>query len=273
MKDILAQAVPANRPKPQLPQQEFGHFGNISKHKFAEFYLCNKNGMPIEDSPIVRALCIDGDLSIESQYQTPFENSNPERRLPTLMAALQAGELVDAFGETAQTNTLLGKATSFAVDAAKEFSNATGVNLRNLEGKTNLTKVNTVQVFLSTSSTKVNLTLFFQAYKDAFKEVELQIMQLQAWALPQFLADDSTIQNLNNEGFVDGIFSGRVPPFISVTLSGKTYCPFVIESVSTPLAGPIDKEGNRLNVTVNVSILSRAAWDANDLYALYGNYK
>lgn len=273
MKDILAQAVPANQPKPQLPQQEFGHFGNISKHKFAEIYLCDKNGMPTEGSPVVRALCVDGDMSIESQYQTPFENSNPEQRMPTLMAAIQSGELIDAFGQTAQTNTILGKAASLSVDVAKQFSSLTGVNLESLQGKTNLTKVNTVQVFLSTSSIKTNVTLYFQAFKDAYKEVELPIMQLQAWALPQYLSEDTLVQNINQQGLSGGIFSGMVPPFISMTLSGKTYSPFVIESVSAPLSGPIDKDGNRLNLTVNLTILSRAAWDAQNIYSLYGQSK
>lgn len=270
MKDLLAKAVPANLPTPQYPDQDFNHFSALSNHKFAEFSLCSRKGIHIDGTPIIRALCTEGDMSIESQYQTPFENSSVERRLPTLMASLQTGEVMDAFGETAQTNSLFGKATSIAVGAAKEFSKITGVNLKNLEGTTNLTKVNTVQVFLSTSSIKVNLTLFFQAFRDAFKEVEQQIMQLQAWALPQHLADDSTLQNITDQGLSKGIFSGQVPPFVSVTISGKTYSPFVIESVSAPLVGPIDKDGNRLNVTANVTILSRAAWDAQSIYSLYG---
>lgn len=266
LKDILVGTVPKNAPKPVYPQPETNHFGNISKHKFAEFSLCDVDGNSI-NSPIIKALCIDGDKTIESQYQTPFENSNPEQRLPTLMAAIQSGEFARGFGSVASNDSLIGKVANSVMNVSQDLGSMIGVNLADLQGRTNLSKVNTTQVFLSTSSIKVNLTVFFQAYRNALTEVEYQIMQLEAWSLPQYLSKYSITANIAGS---EGIFSGLIPPFVEVTLSGKTYKPFVIESVSAPLITPIDSDGNRLNLTANISLLSRTAWDAGDLYKLYG---
>ncbi|MFV5183806.1 hypothetical protein ACNKG3_20095, partial [Acinetobacter baumannii] len=60
------------------------------------------------------------------------------------------------------------------------------------------------------------------------------------------------------------------PPFVSLTTHGKTYKPFIIESVSAPIVAPIDEKGNRLSLAVNISLLSRTAWDSKDIYSLYG---
>ncbi|ENU27956.1 hypothetical protein F992_00788 [Acinetobacter modestus] len=45
--------------------------------------------------------------------------------------------------------------------------------------------------------------------------------------------------------------------------------PFILESVSAPIVAPIDSEGNRLSLTVNLSLISRTAWDAQDIFDLY----
>lgn len=65
------------------------------------------------------------------------------------------------------------------------------------------------------------------------------------------------------------LFSGLIPPYITVTTHGKTYMPFILQSVSALIVAPIDKEGNRLSLTVNLSLISRAAWDAKDVRNLY----
>ncbi|MFH4202120.1 hypothetical protein WAJ61_22250, partial [Acinetobacter baumannii] len=75
------------------------------KHKYAEFSLCDKEGNPIAGSPVIRALLTDGDKSIESQWQTPFENSNPELKMPMLMAGLQSGQLSQV-AEQMQSNPI-----------------------------------------------------------------------------------------------------------------------------------------------------------------------
>ncbi|MFX6850065.1 hypothetical protein ABTH27_19845, partial [Acinetobacter baumannii] len=139
-------------------------------------------GNPIAGSPVIRALLTDGDKSIESQWQTPFENSNPELKMPMLMAGLQSGQLSQV-AEQMQSNPIAQVLSKLGVQDA----------MQSVEGRTNLTKVNTTQVFLSTSSVRLNLSIFFLAFSDAKTEVEDRIMQLEAWSLPVSLSSDSTL--------------------------------------------------------------------------------
>ncbi|EOE0034900.1 hypothetical protein ACKFVB_003673, partial [Acinetobacter baumannii] len=83
MSKALAYAPAINTAKTKLPETEADPlYRSISKHKYAEFSLCDKEGNSIASSPVIRALLTDGDKSIESQWQTPFENSNPELKMP-----------------------------------------------------------------------------------------------------------------------------------------------------------------------------------------------
>jgi hypothetical protein len=56
---------------------------------------------------------------------------------------------------------------------------------------------------------------------------------------------------------------------LSLTTHGKTFLPFILQSVSAPIVAPIDEDGNRLSLTVNLSLISRTAWDAQDVRNLY----
>ena len=93
-------------------------------------------------------------------------------------------------------------------------------------------------------------------------------MYLQSWSLPTHLSQGTVLTDLISEGG-EGLFSGLIPPYITVTTHGKTYMPFILQSVSAPIVAPIDKEGNRLSLTVNLSLISRTAWDAQDVRNLY----
>lgn len=268
MTKALAYAPAVNTAKTKLPSTESDPFyGSISKHKYAEFSLCDKDGNPLA-SPVIRVLLTDGDKSIESQWQTPFENSNPELKMPMLMANLQTGQMLQVAGSLGENSPFKSALFDMSSGPLTSAENA----LKSVEGKTNLTKVNTTQVFLSTSSVRLNLSIFFLAFSDARSEVEDRIMQLEAWSLPVSLSSDSTLQNVINDSntALEGLFSGVIPPFISLTTHGKTYKPFIIESVSAPIVAPIDEKGNRLSLAVNISLMSRTAWDSKDIYSLYG---
>lgn len=268
MSKALAYAPAVNTAKTKLPSTESDPFyGSISKHKYAEFSLCDKDGNPVA-SPIIRALLTDGDKSIESQWQTPFENSNPELKMPMLMANLQTGQMLQAAATLGENSPFISALSDMASGPLATAENA----LKSVEGRTNLTKVNTTQVFLSTSSVRLNLSIFFLAFSDARTEVEDKIMQLEAWSVPVSLSSESTLQNVVNDSntTLESLFSGVIPPFVSLTTHGKTYKPFIIESVSAPIVAPIDEKGNRLSLAVNISLLSRTAWDSKDIYSLYG---
>lgn len=263
----------ANADKTTLPVDYSADpfWGYVSKHKFAEFNLCTmerdaETKEPIFSydlsQPTIRAFLTDGDISFESQWQTPFENSNPELKMPMLMAGLQTGQTVASVG--AVGGAVLGEISSTLVSALQPVAEFA----KSVEGKTNLNKVNTTQVFLSTASVHLNLSVFFIALKDARAEVENKLMYLQSWSLPAQLSQGTVLTDLADQG-IDGLFSGLIPPYISVTTHGKTYMPFILQSVSAPIVAPIDKEGNRLSLTVNLSMISRAAWDAKDVRKLY----
>lgn len=278
MGNDLAKVPAANAPVAVQPEQMNADpfWGSVSKHKFAEFNVCttsldeNNNEVIAIDTnqPTIRAFLVDGDKTMESQWQTPFENSNPELKMPMLVAGLQTGQTLDAMGRMADKaqNTILGG----AVKAARELLSPFSQFAESVKGKTNLNKVNTTQVFLSTASVRLNLSLFFIALGNAKIEVEEKIMQLESWTVPKFLSDQSVLTDVIEQGSA-GLFSGIIPPYISLTTHGKTYWPFIIESVSAPIVTPIDEHGNRLNLAVNLSMVSRTAWDAADVRKLYGN--
>lgn len=267
--------TPANAPAAKLPAQAVSRWGRLSKHKIAYISLCTSKGVPVAGSPLIEAIMTDGDLSVESQYQSPFENSNPENRLPTLLGAAQSGEAAAALGRIAEG---IGGAGGAIATAARQFSESTGLDavpraigaaIESLEGKTNLTKVNSTQVFVSTAPVRMSVTLFFMALADAKKEVEDQISLLQKWALPIELSGTGLAESFIGDG-IAGLFPSKAPPFVSLIYSGKTYVPFLIESVGAPIVGPTDINGNRLSLSVTLSLLSRQAWDAQNIKTLYG---
>ena len=275
MGNNLAKVPAANAPVAVQPERMNADpfWGTVSKHKFAEFNICtvsrdeNNNEVITVDSnqPTVRAFLVDGDKTMESQWQTPFENSNPELKMPMLMAGLQTGQTVISMGAAAPA--ILGE-TALAV--TKSAMQPIADFVKSVQGHTNLNKVNTTQVFLSTASVRLNLSLFFIALSDAKIEVEEKIMRLESWAVPAKLSQGTVLTDVIEQG-VAGLFSGIIPPYISLTTHGKTYWPFILESVSAPIVTPIDEHGNRLNLAVNLSLMSRTAWDADDVRKLYGN--
>lgn len=275
MGNNLAKVPAANAPVVVQPERMNADpfWGTVSKHKFAEFNMCtvsrdeNNNEVITVDSnkPTVRALLVDGDKTMESQWQTPFENSNPELKMPMLIAGLQTGQTVISMGAAAPA--ILGD-TALAV--TKSAMQPIADFVKSVQGHTNLNKVNTTQVFLSTASVRLNLSIFFIALRDAKIEVEEKIMRLESWAVPAKLSQGTVLTDVIDQG-VAGLFSGVIPPYISLTTHGKTYWPFILESVSAPIVTPIDEHGNRLNLAVNLSLMSRTAWDAEDVRKLYGN--
>ena len=280
----LATDEPVNTPKTQLPRESNVQWGKLSNRKIAAITICDRDGRPklapdgsVLETPVVEALLTEGELAVESQWQTPFENMSPETKLPSLMAMLQAGEFAAGFGRIATLDNpaLNNPIVKPVIDGLSQIGDLLGNPLKRLgdavssvEGKTNLTKINSTNVFLHTMPIRMSLTLFFMALKDARREVENQIAQLQEWALPEYLADTTMVERFAT-GQADVLFPSKVPPFISLTYSGKTYLPFVIESVSSPIVGPTDSFGNRLTLSVTMTIASRQAWDASDVQSLY----
>lgn len=239
------------------------NFGKISPLLLGNLGLCDKYGTPLEeDNNIVVGVVTDADTSIESQYSSPFENSNPESRLPTLMGMLQSGDWVQTF------DSALGSAFGNA-DGQGFLSDDTKEKLNSLEGRSNFTKVNSTQIYVATQPIRLNVSLFFEAWTNAKKEVEQQIELLQKWALPVELSDQSIVGNLAENQSLNSLFPSKVPPFVYFKYANKRYAPLHLESVSAPLVTPFDRSGNRIAVEVNLSLMTKCAWDQRDISNLY----
>ena len=253
-------ADPINKKNTTSSYQNNSRLGDLNDHLKVRIRLCDKEGniLPNSTEQIV-CIGIEGELSIDNQYSTPFENSNPEQKLPTLMGQLQSGDWVSTL------QSVLGSATG------AQLSTDQLDKLNALEGRSNLTKLNSTQIYVSTQSIAMPFTLMFEAWADAKSEVEDQLDLLKQWTLPVSLSDQSLIANFANDASLSSLFPSQVPPFVSISYGGKRYGPMLIGNYSEPLGSSKDKNGNRLLVLAQVSFLSRNAWDKNNITSLYNN--
>lgn len=284
MRDIPQ--LPDNAPKADIKQADYSRWGKINKNLLAQIYIVDKLGNKQGDY-IVEAAITEGGLELASQYSSPFD-ANPDQRMPTLMGMVQSGEAVSSLGNLANSALASNGFFGFAANALKKGGEAVGFNtvlksvsnaIQSVEGKTNLTKVNSTLIFNSTQGVRLQITLHLRAWEDAEKEVEVPVSMLERWTLPAELSKDGILVNVGNsikekgssiEGVFGGLFPSTVPPFVAINYAGRTYLPFLIESVSSPLVVERDSNLNRLAVTVTLSLVSRAAWDATDIKNLYG---
>ena len=245
MNDLLS-ATPKNQKSNNTPSQQMpsAYMLKLNKHKIVTIQACNDEG--VADGKLLHFMFVDGDISIESQWQSPFESINVDNKMPSLMAGLQAGTLVD-------TAVNLAEPLGFG-DATRQA--ATEFGLKGLKGKSNFTKINSTQVFLSASPIRLNLTLSLLAYKDALKEVEEPLLELQKMAMMKKLAESLTSAGK--------LFPSEIPNFVTVTYSGKTYKPMAIENVSTPINGATDANGNRLSASITLSLISYTSIDKTE---------
>ncbi len=224
--------------------------------------------------PTVESIFEDANFSIESQYSTPFESSNPEGRLPNLMGMIQSGQINAAYYSLfALSNDPTGVGATVA-EGVSMAANVTGVGdmlsesegkLQGLLGRSNFTKLNSRQIFTSSNSVRITGTLFFQAWANAKVEVEDALQQLQIWSSAAELSKQSLLVGGIKDGFSEAMFPSVIPPLVQLQYGGKTYSPMVIESVSAPITAPMTKDGDRIAVRVQVVFLSLTAWDAQNI--------
>lgn len=227
-------------------------------------------------APIVESLFEDAEFTIESQYSTPFESSNPEGRLPNLMGLIQSGQVSAAYysffaaandptgftGAVGDIGAAVGEATGISASGVLEAAEG---ELQGLLGRSNFTKLNSRQIFTSSNSVRISGSLIFQAWANAKTEVEDAVEQLQIWASAAKLSAESLIVGGIKNGFSESMFPSIIPPLVQLQYGGKTYSPMVIESVSAPITAPMNKNGHRIAVKVQVTFLSLTAWDAQNI--------
>ncbi|WP_296405024.1 hypothetical protein [Psychrobacter sp.] len=210
----------------------------------------------------IAAVFEDAEFTLEAQYSTPFENSNPEGRMPNAMGMIQSGQLpatmYSLFGldsESADPNSIQGVAGQ-AAEA-----------LEGLKNRSNFTKINSRQIYTSSSSVRITGTLVFQAWANAHTEVEAALRLLQQYVLPKKLSDTSLVVNVADSG-AEGLFPSIIPPLVQLQYGGYIYKPLFIESLSAPMTAPMTKNGDRIAVRAQVTLLSLTAWDQSDLLKL-----
>ncbi|MEZ2349562.1 hypothetical protein [Caballeronia sp. RCC_10] len=137
-------------------------------------------------------------------WTSPFEGAGAESKAPSLSAMLQSGQLtptlqalIDRFG---------GGDTATAQGALSTIASA--------QGRTGITKLNSTQTFTGMPPAKFTATLHFRAVKDALTEVRAPVQQLEEWAVPQLLANDSVIANAVKTGGDNGVFQTIYPSVV-----------------------------------------------------------
>jgi len=239
-------------------------WGGLSKFLIASFYECDRNGNRLSGSDITvnAALTDTANLEITLNWQSPFEQAGPETKAPTLFAMLQSGVIqpaVDAWGGGKSQNANSG-------DFLKQF-----------EGRTGITKLNSVQVFAGMPPCKFSVTALFRAWKDPVKEVEEPFNQLMEWALPVELARDSTLLSnaisaaKGSKDWIDAVLPSKSPTLIAMLYKGRTFSPLVIESISEPLSSPIDRNGKFTELMVPMTLATLTALDRKDWATMHAN--
>lgn len=245
-------------------------WGRLSKGLLAEIYplkKINRDGGTFDferAGASVFALLTEGQIEFSNNYTTPFESSNPESRLPNLMGMIQSGQLISAFGQIFGGDKTQGFLDIINLSGLVEQG---GDLLQSLEGRTNLTKVNSTEIYVSTSPLKMPLTFVLRAWENAKTEVEDPIARLESWTLPEYLYDQGLLVSLANSGGtveekVQSLWPSKVPPFVAIQYAGRTYKPLLIETISSPLVVERDPDLNRLFAQVTLSVTSRTALDA-----------
>ena len=248
----------------------------LNKHLLAYIRLFEPTA---EDPFQVCALLEDGEFGLENQYSTPFENSNPEGRMPNLMGMIQSGQMAVGMADIMDAQPAEGSVVSALIStvakAGSTVAEAIGMKegaietLESLKGRSTFTKLNSQQIYTSSNSVKISATLVLSAWRNAHLEVERALQKLQEWTASKYLYDSTLIANVIENG-ATGLFASEIPPTVSLTYGGKTYEPLVIESLSAPITAPMTADGSRIAVKCQVTFVSQKAWDKSDIIKLYG---
>ncbi len=240
----------------------------LSPHLIASFYEVGKIGdawgevTNKTDPKTVFAPLTEASMEIALNWQSPFEQAGPESKAPALMAMLQSGALqpiIDSlFGKTKGDE---GGAT--AQQKSNDF-------LRQFEGRTGITKLNSTQVFNGMPPVKIQVTALFRAWRDPATEVEEPFNKLMEWALPVELSKDGSIlaraaqTSKGDMGYIEALMPSRAPVCIAMKYKGRIYSPLVIESIGQPMSSPVDKNGRYVELAIPLTLCTLTALDRKD---------
>lgn len=260
-------------------------WGRLSKKLLASFYAVDYDGNPTENSPEVIAPIIEGgSFSMQMNWQSPFENMGPESKAPALTALIQSGALLplqDRAGESTKVVGNVAPQLQRAIDSVGSGTDSFGItgtqsSLRDLRGVSGVTKINSTQIFSGMAPAKFSMTLLFRAWRDAYKEVEEPLRQLQKWAVPIDLAEQGAIVgNLSGEFGnlalldISRLLPSRAPTLIAMRYGNTTFQKLVIESIEEPITSPRGKDGFYTEIAVPITLATLTALDRDDIVSAF----
>lgn len=244
------------------------NWGSLSPLLLARIFVCNSKGVPdIQELQGVYGAMEEGSFEATFNWQSPFENMGPETKAPALTAMLQSGSLVPVLNALQAVNPSPNGTVGGVLDAGADKLKAA---VRELEGRTGMTKLNSRQVFTGMPPVRMNFSLVLRAISDAAKEVEAPLQRLMEWVFPQELAEEGILSEVlqttrDVDSFIKALFPSYAPKLLGMTYAGRTAAPMVIESISYPLSAPKDSRGNYTELTVQVSMATLTALDRPDI--------
>lgn len=247
-------------------------WGTMSPFLMARIYVCDSRGVAdITEFQGVYGPVAEGSFEAPLNWQSPFENTGPETKAPALTAMLQSGSLVPVLNALQAINPLKDSGLGQTIDASADRLKSA---VRELEGRTGLTKLNSRQVFAGMPPVRINFAMEFRATHDAAKEVEAPLQRLLEWVFPQELAEEGILSEVMQtardlDSFIKAMFPSLAPKLLALTHAGKTYAPMVVESISYPIDGPKDSNGNMIAVTVQVNMATLTALDRSDIKRIF----
>jgi len=243
-------------------------WGSMSPLLMARIFVCDSKGVAdIKEYEGVFGPMEEGSFEATFNWQSPFENMGPETKAPALTAMIQSGSLVPVLNALQAVNPDPNGKIGSMIDAGADKLKAA---VKELEGRTGMTKLNSRQVFSGAPPTRINFSMEFRATTDAAAQVMAPLQRLLEWVFPQELAEEGILSEVlqtarDVDSFIKALFPSFAPKLLGLTYAAQTYSPMVVESISYPLHGPKDERGNFLHLTVQVSMATLTALDRPDI--------
>ena len=151
----------------QLGSDLGSDWGNLSPLLLARVFVCDSKGVAdMTEFAGVYGAMTEGAVSIQQNWQSPFENTGPETKAPALAGMLQSGSLVPVLNALQAISPFKDGAISDALNASSDKLKTV---MRDLEGRTGITKLNSRQVFSGMPPVKFNATIRFRALADGLE--------------------------------------------------------------------------------------------------------
>lgn len=238
----------------------------LSEHLIAHFYALDKDGrVDLTEPEVIAPLIEGGEMSMQFNWQSPFEHMGPESKAPAITALLQSGALSAFSDQTRQIASFFGFGTQDG-----QNQSAYDRFVASAKGRTGITKINSTQIFNGMPPLRLTVTALFRAWSDPEQEVEVPIRQLMRWAAPRKLAERGVLSGAitDERSGIEYLLPSESPTRIAIRYANRTYSDMVIESISEPITSPRTSDGNYQRIELPMQIASLTALDRADIEIL-----